>query len=112
MAASSPFKEEWRLESRKVTLMVGCGVGQVGDKLGGYTAFEEFVEDLGLVALEADREGPCLSDFVFHGAEGFVECVDYEVAGSGAEGLAGSCLGSCSRERQTAPDDGGGEGMD
>ncbi len=77
--------------------------------MGGYSAFEDFVEDLGLVALQAYGEGFCLADLVFHGAEGFVEGVDYEVAGSGAEGVAGGGVVLFEGEADCSGD-GGGEG--
>ena len=68
---------------------VGRTGGDSGDELGGDSASEDLLQGFGEVGLQADGEGLVFADLVLHGAEGFVEGVDDEVAGSGAEGGVG-----------------------
>ena len=66
----------------------GFGVGGTGEELGQDSTLEDFVQEGFGIALEAYGEGAVLAEFVLHGAEGFVEGVDDEVAGSVAGCIA------------------------
>lgn len=80
--------EQAGAEGGKTGALDGAFAGG-GEELGRYAADDDLVEDCSGLAFEADGERPALANLVLYGAQGFIEGVDDEVAGAGAEGGAG-----------------------